>query len=180
MLPITIGVPQGNMLGPFLFQVYINDLPRSCDSNVVLYADDAVLLCWDKNVNDSKIKSESEFIKIEDWNTCNKLTLNYLTTNCLLLPNEHKSKVAEKFSINVRNGIITQQNAMKDLGVHYDKQLTWINHIKHAIQKLSIARGVISKVRHHAPTTVLRSEHFCLVYSHLHYGVSTWGNAAHK
>ena len=106
--------------------------------------------------------------------------MNYLETNCLLLSNENKSQDAENFCINAYNGIVTQQNVVKYLSVHIDKQLTWKNHIEHVIQKLSIARGVSSKLRHHAPTAVLRRVYFCLVYSHLHCGVSTWGNAARK
>ena len=117
MLPITIGVPQDSVLGPFLFLVYINDLPRFCDS-IVLYADDAMLLCWNKKVNDLKIRCESEFIKVEDWITCNKLTLNYLKINCLLLSNENKSQVAENFCSKARNGIVTQQNVVKYLDIN--------------------------------------------------------------
>ena len=80
------------------------------------------------------------------------------------MSNENKSQVAKNFYINARNGIITQQNVVNYLGEHIDKQLTWKNHIKHVIQKQSIARGIFSKLRHHAPTTISRSIYFCLVY----------------
>ena len=65
MLPITIGVPQGSVLRPFLFLVYKNDLPNSCDSEVLLYAYDAVLLCKDKIHDGLKSKSEKEFQKLK-------------------------------------------------------------------------------------------------------------------
>ena len=84
MLPITLGVPQGSVLGRFLFLVHINDLPNSCDSKVILYADDVALLCVDKTYEGLKLISESEIHNVENWIISNKLTINYSKTNCVL------------------------------------------------------------------------------------------------
>ena len=83
MLPITNGVLQGSVLGLFLFLVYINDLPNSCDSEVLLYADVAVLLCKDKTNDGLKSKSEKEIQKVKSWVISNKITFNYTKTNCV-------------------------------------------------------------------------------------------------
>ena len=63
-LPITISVPQGRVLGPFLFLVYINDLPNCCDSDMILYANDSALLCADKNLKYLKKNVKMNFAKL--------------------------------------------------------------------------------------------------------------------
>ena len=73
LLPISVGVPQGFALGHFLFLVYINDLPNSCQSKTVLYADDFVLLCSDVNTEELKSKCENLFLQLENWINLNRL-----------------------------------------------------------------------------------------------------------
>ena len=180
MLPITIGVPQGCVLGPFLFLVYINDLPNSCNSEVLLYADDAVLLCKDKTHDELKSKSDIEIQKIESWVISNKLTINSTKTNCLFFLKPSKNIHCKNLCIRALNGNITELNVVKYLGANVDKQLSWQHHIQSIVKKLTTARDIISKLRHYAPPSILRNVYFSIAFSYLQYGITTWGNSAAK
>ena len=148
---ITIEVPQGSVFGPSLFLVYTNDLPNSCDSEILLYADDAVLLCKDKTQDGLKSKSEKEFQKIESWVISNKLTINYTKTNCVFFLKQSKNIDCKNLCIRALNGNITEQNVVKYFGVYEDKQLSWQHHTQSIVKKLTTARGTSSKLRHNAP-----------------------------
>ena len=116
MLPITIGVPQDSVLGPFLFLVYINNLPNSCDSKVILYPDDTVLLYADKTYERLKLLSESEIHNVKNWMSSYKLTINYSKTNCVLFSEQAKNIASDNFCIRARNEIISDINVVKYLG----------------------------------------------------------------
>ena len=93
MIPITCGVPQGSILGPFLFLVYINDLPTCTDSKMALFADDAVLICHAKSKHTLKAKTEKELKNVKSWVASNKLSLNFDKTHCMLYSNKSKSQL---------------------------------------------------------------------------------------
>ena len=87
-LPITTGVPQGSVLGSFLFLIYINDLPICSKFNTTLYADDTVLIYSDKNINSLNLKTNEELEKINLWFLINKLSLNLSKTKYMLISNK--------------------------------------------------------------------------------------------
>ena len=177
--PISIGVPQGSVLGPFLFLVYINDLTNSCESKTILYADDSVLLCSDVSTEKLKSKYEKSFLQLENWICSNRLTLNYSKTNCVLFSNV-KNLSNYDFCISTPNGPLPNNSAVKYLGVIIDHRLTWKEHARHVVQKLSTARGILCKLRHHAPQSVLLNVYYSIVYPYLYYGVTSWGCTAAK
>ena len=92
MIPITCSVPQRSILGPFLFLVYINDLPTCTDSKTALYADDTVLICHEKSKHTLKAKTEEELKNMKSWVASNQLSLNFDKTHCMLYSNRSKSQ----------------------------------------------------------------------------------------
>ena len=142
--------------------MYINDLTNACNSDIILYTDDSVLLCVEQSIEKLKIKTEASFRKIECWINCNRLTINYKKTNCVLFSHK-KHKVDDQFSINTGSSPISATEVIKYLGVFIDNKLTCKNHIHSVIDKLCIAKGILSKLRHYVPMYILRNMYFGII-----------------
>ncbi|CAH2096769.1 unnamed protein product [Euphydryas editha] len=157
---VTMGVPQGSILGPFLFLVHINDLPHLVrdDHEIVLFADDTSLL-----------------FKVIHWFNINNLLLNESKTKCVrfTLPNV---KLATT-SIRIRDEEMELVDQAVFLGITLDSKLQWGPHIGKLSGRLSSADYAVKKIRQLTDIKTARLVYFSYFHSIMTYGLLLWGNA---
>ncbi|CAB4026392.1 Hypothetical predicted protein [Paramuricea clavata] len=129
---IKCGVPQGSILGPVLFLLYINDLPKCLDHSIArLFADDTNMTFTGCNIKSIQEQMTSDLNNIFQWLCSNKLTLNVLKTDFILIGSRQKlSALDDSIVLSADNGTLSKVRSVKCLGVDIDENLTWEIHIQ--------------------------------------------------
>ena len=172
---ISCGVPQGSILGPLLFLIYINDL-CNCSSllHFTLFADDTSILYKHKDLITGARVMNSELEIISMWFKINKLSLNISKTNFMIFhPLQRKIGSVDLFIDG--NHIALVKNA-KFLGINIDSNLTWKHHIDVLCSKISRVIGILFKISSFVPSYIVKSLYDSLIHSHLSYCNIIWGN----
>ena len=171
---ITTGVPQGSILGPLLFLIYINDLPLVSEVfEMLMYADDTTLYCnMCHTLNDELINNELH--KITNWLSANKLSLNVKKTKFMVFHTAQRHITYPKLNIN--NVAIEQVTQFNFLGFILNSSLTSTSHVQHISVKLSRVIGLMYRLKHIYPQSVLLLLYNTLVVSHFNYCLLIWGS----
>ena len=177
---IKYGVPQGSVLGPLLFLIYINDIQNANNTALLnLFADDTSLFVFDKDVNNLFITCNNVLESINKWFTANKLNLSL--DKCVYTYFHRKNKnltISQKLYINGME--IQRVETSKYLGIFIDENLTWHEHIQYIISKLLKFCSIFYKLRSIIPHQILKTLYFSLVHPHLTYCVEIYANTYTK
>jgi hypothetical protein len=164
-------VPQGSILGPILFLLYINDI-QNCSRivSIILFADDTNIF-----YSHTCLKKLNEINKISDWLNTNILSLNTTKTKFMLFRSS-KRKQRHNITISINNEKIKQAKSTTFLSVVIDECLTWKDHIDLIFKKMMKASSIISRMHHFTNLNALKLIYYALVYPYLIYGNLIWGS----
>ena len=182
ILNILCGVPQGSILGPILFLIYINDIQKCTNLSLLSFADDTTVYASRPNLVDLYDFVNLELTKLNDWFSANKLALNVKKTKYVIfspktsIPPANKSIAIDGKTIS-RVGNNQTEKSIKFLGISIDENLTWKFHIQNIKSKLCRSLFAINRVKRIFPHDILKTIYFSLIQSHLMYGICSWGSA---
>ena len=167
------GVPQGSILGPLLFIIYINDIPNVCKlAKFILYADDANIFITGVNSHEIMTKYEQLSTALADWVDSNGLLLNVGKTNYMIFTNSNN---IDNIQPTMRNQPIERKNVAKFLGILIDEKLTWKQHINTIQAKLSRNCGIMFRMKGILPLKTMLTLYYSFIQSHMIYCSVIWG-----
>ena len=177
---VRSGVPQGSILGPLLFLIYINDLPLiSSMSDIDLYADDSTL--HNSSPSIVRIKSNLQYSLdiVSEWCNTNNMSLHPAKTKCMILSTNYKVKRILDMKLTLNGSVIERVNCQKILGVYVDETLSWHVHVKDVVKKLNSKLALFRRIAFFLTNEMKSLYYNAYILSAMDYCCNVWGSC-HK
>ena len=172
VLPVLSGVPQGSVLGPLLFLIYVNDIPDSVShSSALLFADDTKLVKSIQTFNDS-LDLQKDIDSMVDW--CREWKLSLNENKCAAIRYSLLSKCNTQPTYTIKGTLVETTSTHRDLGIIVDQNLSWAKHYNHISLKAYRSLHFIRRTIPHAPVYLKKQLYITLVRSHLTYCSQLW------
>ena len=169
---ITVGIPQGSLLGVLLFQLHINDIYRCLRfSTAILYADDTTLLLSGSSLCFLKAKLQHDLSALSNWLCINSLKLNVSKTKCMLF---YREGLNPYVSLTVEDQEIEMVTSFKFLGIKLDCDVSWVSHYKDLHLKLMKLSFVLHSLTRILPYMCMKVLYFSYYHSHIVYCMTSW------
>ena len=174
MSSVRYGVPQGSILGPLLFFIYVNDISNvSTLLQYILFADDANIFCSNSNLESLVQTLNTELPKLSNWFKCNKLSLNLGKTNFIHFKTRAHTEETN-ISLKIDSISIQQKKNTKFLGIYIDECLSWHEHVRDLSRVLSRYIGVMYKLKPFVPLSILFIIYNSFIHSRISYCNIVW------
>ena len=168
---VRSGVPQGTVLGPLLFLLYLNDLPDNIQSEMRLFADDCVVYREIKSAEDIG-KLQQDMDTLAQWQD-SRWQMHFNSAKCFVVKFSH-SKTPTTHTYKLGNDTQAETDSHTYLGVQLSKGLRWNNHIAHITSKAKKVLGMVRKNRHSCPKDLKSTAYKTLLRPHLEYSSTVW------
>ena len=173
---VKVGVPQGSILGPLFFILYINNITTKINlSEICLFADDSVLYYVHKDIAYATKIMQQDLLNLHNWMDANKLTINTKKTQYMIISGHHKKY--ENIRIKIKNSQLTRTRAYKYLGVKIDQHLNYSQHINNLAGIVKNKLRTLTRLSYFLPKGIFIMLYKALIVPHFDYASSIWGSA---